>query len=144
MTPEGVVGDRCWGVRDGATGRILTARREPRLLLASARLGAYGGPVITLPDGTVLDGPGPATDAALRGWLGRDVALAGAEADPGGRAEFFADATDDDSAAIEWTMPAGRYHDSLAAPAASPPTACAPAGRSTTAPGTCAASARTC
>jgi uncharacterized protein YcbX len=69
--------------------------------------------VITLPDGTVLDGPGPATDAALRDWLGRDCALADAAGDPGGRAEFFADATDDGSAAIEWTMPAGRYHDSL-------------------------------
>ena len=113
LTPDGVPGDRGWGVRDLGTGRILTARREPRLLLASARLGAHGGPVITLPDGSVLDGPGPATDAALAGWLARDVALAGAAGDPGGRAEFFADATDDDSAAIEWTMPPGRYHDSL-------------------------------
>jgi uncharacterized protein YcbX len=113
VTPDGVPGDRGWGVRDVETGRILTARREPRLLLASARLGAHGGPVITLPDGAVLDGPGPATDDALRGWLGRDVALAGAAGDPGGRAEYFADATDDRSRAIEWTMPAGRYHDSL-------------------------------
>jgi uncharacterized protein YcbX len=113
VTSEGVPGDRGWGVRDGETGRILTGRREPRLLLASARLGADGGPVITLPDGAVLDGPGPATDAALRDWLGRDVALAAAADDPGGRAEFFADATDDRSGAIEWTMPAGRYHDSL-------------------------------
>jgi MOSC domain-containing protein len=113
VTPEGVVGDRGWGIRDDDTGRILTARREPRLLLASARLGTEGRPVITLPDGTDLDGTGPATDAALRDWLGRNVTLAAAAGDPGGRAEFFADATDDRSAAIEWTMPAGRYHDSL-------------------------------
>jgi uncharacterized protein YcbX len=30
----------------------------------------------------------------------------------GGRAEYFADATDDSSEAIEWTMPDGRYVDS--------------------------------
>jgi len=113
VTPEGVVGDRGWGIRDDDTGRILTGRREPRLLLAAARLGADGGPVIALPDGTVLDGPGPGTDAALCDWLGRGVTLAVAAVDPGGRAEFFADATDDRSPAIEWTMPAGRYHDSL-------------------------------
>jgi hypothetical protein len=29
-------------------------------------------------------------------------------------AEYFADATDDTSAAIEWTMPPGRFVDALA------------------------------
>ena len=81
--------------------------------MASARLGEGGRPVLTLPDGTELDGPGPATDAALAGWLGRDVALVPAAGDPGGRAEFFADATDDSSAAIEWTMPQGRFVNAL-------------------------------
>jgi uncharacterized protein YcbX len=36
---DGIRGDRAWGVRDSVTGRILTGRREPRLLLASAHLG---------------------------------------------------------------------------------------------------------
>ena len=113
VTPEGLAGDRGWGIRDLDTGRILTARREPRLLMASARLGEGGRPVLTLPDGTELDSPGSATDAALAGWLGRDVALVPAAGDPGGQAEFFADATDDSSAAIEWTMPQGRFVDAL-------------------------------
>jgi uncharacterized protein YcbX len=41
------------------------------------------------------------------------VTLVAAEDDPGGRAEFFADATDDASAAIEWTMPSGRFVDAM-------------------------------
>ena len=33
---DGVLGDRRWGIRDQRTGRILTARRRPELLGASA------------------------------------------------------------------------------------------------------------
>lgn len=113
VTAEGPHGDRGWGIRDAATGRILTGRREPRLLLAAARLGDRGEPVITLPDGAVLDGAGRATDAALAAWLGRDVALVPAAGAPGGRAEAFTDATDDASAPFEFTMPAGRFVDQL-------------------------------
>jgi uncharacterized protein len=54
---DGLQGDRRWGVRDEATGRILTARREPVLLLAAASLGEEDGDVeITLPDGRRLHG----------------------------------------------------------------------------------------
>ncbi|HTI33256.1 MAG TPA: MOSC N-terminal beta barrel domain-containing protein [Miltoncostaea sp.] len=113
ITPVGVAGDRCWGVRDLATGRILTGRREPRLLMAASRLGDDGLPVITLPDGAVLDGLGPGVDAALSGWLGHDVALVAAEGDPGARAEFFEDATDDASRPLEFTMPPGRFVDAM-------------------------------
>jgi uncharacterized protein YcbX len=110
---DGLRGDRCWGIRDEASGKILTGRREPRLLDAAATLGEDGQPEIRLPDGTSLRGTGPATDAALTGWLGQPVTLAAAAGAPGGRAEFFADATDDTSAAIEWTMPPGRFVDAL-------------------------------
>src|SRR5689334_17739687 len=52
---DGVDGDRIWGIQDRSDGRILTARREPRLLFASSRVAAQGGlPVITLPDGQEL------------------------------------------------------------------------------------------
>ena len=33
---SGVGGDRCWGIRDEITGKILTGRSEPQLLLAAA------------------------------------------------------------------------------------------------------------
>lgn len=107
---DGVVGDRQWGIRDEGTGRILTARRRPELLAAAA---AYDGdlPVLTLPDGRVASGPGDRTDRLLSQWLGSPVSLVPAAQPVGGRAEFFADATDDSSEAIEWTMPVGRYVD---------------------------------
>jgi uncharacterized protein YcbX len=110
---DGLRGDRCWGIRDEQTGKVLTARRAPELLFASARLDADGAPLITLPDSTECHGPGSATDAALSGWLGRPVSLVTAVGVPGQRAEYFADATDDASEAIEWTMPAGRFVDAM-------------------------------
>ena len=108
---DGLEGDRQWGVRDQATGRILTARRRPELLAAAATYDS-GLPVITLPDGRVVRGPGPGTDGLLSQWLGTPVSLVSSAQAQGGRAEFFADATDDSSEAIEWTMPVGRYVDS--------------------------------
>jgi uncharacterized protein YcbX len=109
---DGIRGDRAWGVRDEATGRILTGRREPRLLLAGARLDG-DEPVMELPTGVTCRGPGPATDAALSEWLEAGVSLVKAAAEPPSRAEFYSDATDDTSALVEWTMPSGRFVDAL-------------------------------
>jgi uncharacterized protein YcbX len=110
LEEDGLLGDRRWGIRDEGSGKILTGRREPPLLQAAASLGEDGQPEIALPDGTVLHGTGAATDSALSDWLGRAVTLVAAGS-PGGRAEFFADAIDDTSEALEWTMPAGRFVD---------------------------------
>ena len=110
---DGLRGDRCWGVRDETTGRILTGRREPRLLLASATLTDDDEAQITLPNGDHCRGIGPHTDAVLSGWLGRAVTLTEARGAPGASAEYFADATDDASRAIEWTMPPGRFVDAM-------------------------------
>lgn len=111
---NGVAGDREWGVRDVATGKILTARREPPLLLASAAVNADDGlPDMTLPDGRVLHGPGAETDQALSDWLGRAVSLVNAADVPASDAEFFEDATDDASRPVTWTMPQGRFVDAL-------------------------------
>lgn len=107
----GLRGDRCWGIRDESSGKVLTARRASELLFAGAVLAGDGTPVITLPTGVTCHGPGPDTDAALSQWLGKPVRLVSAVGAPGGRAEFFEDATDDSSDAIEWTMPDGRYVD---------------------------------
>jgi hypothetical protein len=106
---DGILGDRRWGILDERTGRILTARRRPELLGASA---SYDDatPVITLPDGRVLVGSGEQTDRRLSEWLQSPVSLVSSTG-RAGRAEYFADATDDRSEAIEWTMPEGRYVD---------------------------------
>jgi len=111
IEPNGLLGDRCWGIRDEATGKVLTGRRAPQLLYASATLQQDGTPVITLPTGDTCHGPGTETDAALTAWLGKPVRLVTAVGAPGARAEYFDDATDDSSEAIEWTMPSGRYVD---------------------------------
>ena len=108
---DGLCGDRRWGIRDEVTGKILTARRAPELLFASATLASDGTPLITLPTGLTCEGPGAATDAALSTWLGKPVRLVPAVNVPIARAEYFADATDDSSEPIEWTLPAGRFVD---------------------------------
>jgi uncharacterized protein YcbX len=107
---DGVAGDRRWGIRDQRSGRILTARRRPELLGASATYGGGDDPVITLPDGSTAAGLGDRTDRQLSEWLASPVSLVPSSGEAG-RAEFFADATDDTSRAIEWTMPNGRYVD---------------------------------
>jgi uncharacterized protein YcbX len=68
-------------------------------------------PQITLPDGRLATGPGSHSDRLLSEWLGSPVSLVGSVDSEPGRAEFFADATDDTSQAIEWTMPASRFVD---------------------------------
>jgi uncharacterized protein YcbX len=108
---NGLRGDRCWGIRDERTGKVLTARRAPEMLFASATLASDATPVITLPTGVVCNGPGGETDAALSEWLAKPVRLVSPLGLPPARAEFFADATDDTSEAIEWTMPADRFVD---------------------------------
>jgi uncharacterized protein YcbX len=113
IEPDGLRGDRSWGIRDEATGKILTGRRAPQLLFAAASLAPDGAPVITLPTGVTCHGPGAETDAALSDWLAKPVRLVRSAGAPAARAEYFADATDDTSQAIEWTMPAGRFVDAL-------------------------------
>lgn len=109
---SGLSGDRGWGIVDRETGKVLTARRVPSLLLASARLTDTGVEIL-LPDGDVLIAPSVHADDALSKWIGRPVALVRAESFGGGVGEYFADATDDNSAVVSWTMPQGRFVDAL-------------------------------
>jgi uncharacterized protein YcbX len=69
--------------------------------------------MITLPTGVTCAGPGAETDAALSEWLDKPVTLVSSMGELAARAEYFENATDDSSEAIEWTMPAGRFVDSL-------------------------------
>ena len=102
---EGIDGDRQWALFDVATGFGLTARREPDLLFAAARMRDDGGVEVVLPDGTVT-----ADDAVLSDWLGRRVELrSAAEATERPRYE----APDDDLA----ETPTG-WHDWDGRPAA--------------------------
>jgi hypothetical protein len=109
---SGLSGDRQWGIVDCETGIVLTARRVPSLLLASARLTDTGVELV-LPDGEVLIAPSAHADNVLSQWIGRRVALVNAASIEVGVGEYFEDATDDNSAVISWTMPTGRFVDAL-------------------------------
>ena len=105
---EGFVGDRAFGIVDDETGLVLTARREPRLLLAGARFGADGDVTLTLPGGTIAR-----DDAALSSWLGRPVHLQHADPDRAGRYEIALDIEHEDTAEwYAWDGPPGAFHDS--------------------------------
>ena len=100
----GLVGDRGWGVRDRASGHVLTARREPRLLFAHATIPEPGRVSVVLPDGTETD-----RDEDLSAWLGREVALESAGAGP------VLENPDDAETELEWGRwegAADAWHDS--------------------------------
>jgi uncharacterized protein YcbX len=101
---QGITGDRAWGVRDEVTGMILTARREPRLLMAQAAL-PDGSPVITVEGGRQL-----ATSGELSDWLDRPVELVSARIGPG----TFENPRDIDNEDdwVSWQSPNGSFHDS--------------------------------
>lgn len=98
---HGFEGDRHWGVRDLTTGKILTARREPKLLFAAATIDASGELHLQLPDG----------HADLTEWLGYPVEMV--RATPGVRGTFEnpLDA-EHESDWMEWQSPDGVFHDS--------------------------------
>lgn len=73
---RGVEFDRAWGVYDPATDKVLTARREPRLLFLSASV-VDGRPRIVTDAGDDVS-----TDDALSEWLGRAVELRSAADGP--------------------------------------------------------------
>ena len=79
--PKGLIGDRCWSVRDEARGDIGSAKRIPALLQCKARYpeqpveGAVGPTEITLPDGSSFLSDDTDADARLSQTLGREVTV---------------------------------------------------------------------
>lgn len=100
----GIAGDRGWGIYDVETGNVLTARRAPDLLFASASVDADGDVSMTLPDGTVTT-----DNAVLSTWLGREVELH--KAGDGATYENPLDFENDEDW-MSWQGPAGAWHDS--------------------------------
>ena len=105
--PDGIEGDRRFALYDVATGFGLTARREPALLFASARLRADGSAEITLPGGAIA-----ADDEALSAWLGRPVQLRSAGTGVALSYENVVDFEHEpESDWSAWQGPAGAFHD---------------------------------
>jgi uncharacterized protein YcbX len=111
LSADGLEGDRRFALYDVESGLGLTARREPELLFASARLRDDGGVDITLPDGTAAR-----DDEALSAWLGRRVTLRSVETDAERRFEDVVDFEREPTSAWEEFVGApGAFHDSAGA-----------------------------
>lgn len=80
VTPEGIPGDRAWALVERATGKALSAKRHPKLMLCRARYvdepaaGAVGPALMTLPDGTTVRTDGADAAGVLSKFLGLDCA----------------------------------------------------------------------
>ncbi|HEV3234470.1 MAG TPA: MOSC N-terminal beta barrel domain-containing protein [Candidatus Dormibacteraeota bacterium] len=70
----GIPNDRIYGVRDVATTKVLSAKREPRLLLAAAATN-NGEVSVTVPGQAPMSAEDPRVSVALSEWLGREVRL---------------------------------------------------------------------
>jgi hypothetical protein len=104
VNPTGLEGDRRWGIVDLETDRVLTARREPRLLFAAARLLNSEEVRIVLPSGEEAS-----SDGDLCKWLGRKVELRRAGV-TGGVYENPLD-FEKESDWVSWQGPPDAWHD---------------------------------
>jgi MOSC domain-containing protein len=104
---RGITGDRQWAVIALETGKALTARREPRLLYAFARLAGADNVEVVLADGRVT-----ASDTELSAWLGYDVELRRANIEERGTYEIAEDFEHEETSDwISWNGPRGSFHD---------------------------------
>lgn len=101
----GVEGDRRWAVVESESGRFVTAKRDPRLLFASARL-IDDGVEIWLPDGRTTS-----SNADLSSWLGVGIELVRATTTSSGTFESPRD-VEHEADWITWSAPPGVWHDS--------------------------------
>lgn len=109
VTASGLDGDRRWAVFDPAAGKAVSAKREGRLLEASATTGD-GAVVVTLPDGTTAEAGDPHLDKAIAAWLDRDVHLKRADDAPAAY-EMNLDNTDPESTLVDIPCPPGTFLD---------------------------------
>jgi uncharacterized protein YcbX len=106
----GMPGDRRWAVVDQATGKALSAKREPRLLDAAART-VDGTVEVALPTGTMAVDD-PAVHQAVSAWLDRDVRVEHADADGPPRSyEFNVSSEDEGSPIVDIACPPGTFVD---------------------------------
>ena len=106
VTGLGLAWDRQLAVVDTTTGRALTGRREPKLLMLSAWV--TGDRVcLETPAGHEVE-----SDDDLSRWLGRAVRLSRPPGDRQPEYEFPVDSDDEDGVWSVWSGPADVWHDS--------------------------------
>ena len=106
---SGVAGDRSFGVLDLGSRTILSAKREGRLLEATASL-VNGELSVRLPGGHDID-PGDALDESMTRWLGRPVTLVDVRTHGIATFESPEDFERDDSNLERWEGMAGSFVD---------------------------------
>lgn len=111
VSERGLSGDRAFAVADRASAKILSAKRHPALLEASASCRASGDVVVTLPDGTTGAAGAGELDGALSAWLGFDVGLVPAREGVVSRFDMESD-LDDPSRLVELRTAPGLFFDS--------------------------------
>src|SRR5437870_5348447 len=112
LSEQGIPFDRAWGVVDSVTGKVLSAKREARLLEGAAHLDGDVA-VLELPGGT-RRADDPSVHAALSGWLGRDVRLERAGAAEQRSYEMNVSAEDEGSPTFDFPCPPGTFFDAAA------------------------------
>ena len=108
--PGGAVGDRTLAVVDPAACKVLSAKRYPALLMASARL-TDGNVVVTLPDGSEHDAEDPAIHDSLSAWLDHDVRLERPPVDVVFPMEMHSGMSDESTPVFDWPGPLGTWLD---------------------------------
>jgi len=111
LASGGAVGDRTLAVVDRAAAKVLSAKRYADLLLASARLDAAVGVVLTLPDGTEHQADDPEVHAALSAWLNLDVRLEPPPEEGVFPMEMYSGMSDEDTPVFDWPGPEGTWLD---------------------------------
>ena len=111
LGPDGVAGDRRYGLIDTASDHLLSAKSVPALFAARA---VTVGPAvqITLPDGRELAADDPDASAILSVWLGRPVELKPSGSTVGAVGyEMTFDPPDDGAEMIVWPAMDGSFLD---------------------------------
>ncbi len=109
LESQGVAGDRSFGVLDLTSQTIISAKRDGRLLEASATL-SDGELSVRLPGGQELS-PGDVLDECLTRWLGRPVRLVEAASHGVATFESQGEFERDDSASEQWDGTEGSFVD---------------------------------
>jgi uncharacterized protein YcbX len=107
----GAAGDRRLAVVDPAAGKVLSAKRWPDLLLASASLGSDDRITITLPGGSEIDADDPALHETVSAWLDHDVRVEPPPTDRVLPMEMHTGLSDDQTPLFDWSGPLGTWLD---------------------------------
>ncbi|UQA94853.1 MOSC domain-containing protein [Streptomyces halobius] len=109
VSERGIAGDRLLAVLDVTAGKILSAKKESRLLSASARIRDRDDVRVTLPEHGEFEADDPRLHSALSAWLGRECRLV--RPVPGVSAVFEKRDADDENLVKDLTTRPGLFFD---------------------------------